>query len=214
MRRNHKTVDEKIAEFWSRIDTSGDCHLYTGSRDVNGYGNFVKGPPKPLQVKAHRFAYELHTGERYPPWRPIRHLCSNRHCVRIEHLPMGREGTPKQYQNKMKGPRPHLWKWGPSQARKDLNMAFLRARAQAKFRSETWRMTFEDFEQRWEGRYPDTGVKASSPVMVRSDPRGAWSLSNTMIMSRDQNQRRMAQIKQDMGQPASYQFNNKPKGEQ
>ena len=214
MRKNAKTPEQKIQEFWSRIDTSGECHLYTGALDQNGYGNFCKGAPRPLQVKAHRFAYELHTGERYPPWRPVGHLCKNRNCVRIEHLQLGEDKPSAKYKNRQSGPRPQTWKHGPSQALKDLNMAFLRARAQAKYRGEEWRLTFDEFRDKWAGRYPETGIQSHCIVMVRSDPQGAWSFANTELMRRGDNQARMAQLKRMMGKPASYQFNNKPKGEQ
>ena len=211
MRKNHKTPEQKIQEFWSRIDTTGECHLYTGSLDANGYGNFCKGAPRPLQVKAHRFAYELHTGERYPPWRPIGHLCANRHCVRIEHLQLGEDKPSAKYKNRQSGPRPQTWKHGPSEALKDLNMAFLRARAQAKYRGEDWRLTFDEFVKRWAGRYAETGIKSDCTVMVRSDPTGAWSFDNTELMQRGENQGRMMRIKRNAGLSPTHRFNHKEK---
>ena len=211
MRKNAKTPEQKIQEFWSRIDTTGECHLYTGSLDANGYGNFCKGAPRPLQVKAHRFAYELHTGERYPPWRPIGHLCANRHCVRIEHLQLGEDKPSAKYKNRQSGPRPQTWKHGPSEALKDLNMAFLRARAQAKYRGEEWSLTFDEFRDRWAGRYPETGILSDCIVMVRSDPTGAWSFANTELMRRGDNQGRMMRIKNNMGLSPTHRFNHKEK---
>ena len=211
MRKNAKTPEQKIEEFWSRVDRTGECHLYTGSLDAFGYGNFCKGPPRPLQVKAHRFAYELHTGESYPPWRPVRHLCSNRHCVKIEHLELGGEKDQDRarYVNRQRGPRPELWKYGPSRELKELNEAFLRARAQAKYRKENWQMQFDEFVRRWAGRHAETGIQSHNTVMVRSDPTGPWSYDNTMLTLRGENQGRMMRIKREMQLKPTHRFNHR-----
>ena len=213
MRKNAKTPEQKIEEFWSRVDTTGECHLYTGSLDAHGYGNFCKGPPQPLQVKAHRFAYELHTGRSYPPWRPVGHLCKNRHCVRIEHLKLGREKPKEHFLNRQRGPRPELWKHGPSEELKALNMAFLRARCQARYRKEIWQMTFDEFVERWAGRHSETGIKSTCTVMVRTDPEGVWSLENTMLTNRGKNQGRMMRLKKEKNLPWTHRFNHKEQNE-
>lgn len=48
--------------FWEKVDKSGDCWLWTGSKHGFGYGRFVvKKGESPRG--AHRLAYELSVGK-------------------------------------------------------------------------------------------------------------------------------------------------------
>lgn len=73
--------------FLSKIDFSGDCWLWCGAVDPNGYGAFRYGGRK---VGAHRVAYERWFGP-IPPREPgspraeetvVHHECHNRRCLR------------------------------------------------------------------------------------------------------------------------------------
>lgn len=80
--------------FWSKVDKSGDCWLWTGSRSV-GYGNLgIDGQT----VLAHRYVYELEIGP-IPDGLQIDHLCRVRHCVNPDHLE-----TVTQRENIMRSP--------------------------------------------------------------------------------------------------------------
>ena len=68
--------------FWSKVDKSGDCWVWTGTRDVQGYGKFWGGQEK---VLAHRVAYELLVGP-IPADLVVDHLCFNPPCVNPRHL--------------------------------------------------------------------------------------------------------------------------------
>ncbi len=73
-----------LDRFWSHVDRSGDCWLWLGVRDPNGYGKagrFVKGSGD----YAHRAAYILEKGP-IPTGLTIDHLCRNRGCVNPAHL--------------------------------------------------------------------------------------------------------------------------------
>jgi len=73
----------EVARFWSKVDKSGDCWLWTGTRSVGGYGRYaVKGVKNHL---AHRYAYE-HTIGQIPAGLVIDHLCRNAGCVNPSHL--------------------------------------------------------------------------------------------------------------------------------
>lgn len=69
--------------FWARVDRTGDCWLWMGSKNKHGYGTFVAEPPK--RIGAHRFAYEEERGP-IPVGMEIDHLCGNPSCVRPAHL--------------------------------------------------------------------------------------------------------------------------------
>jgi hypothetical protein len=69
--------------FWAKVDKSGDCWLWLGWLDVNGYGHFHgEGGVKRL---AHRWAYQEQVGP-IPDGLVLDHLCRNRACVRPDHL--------------------------------------------------------------------------------------------------------------------------------
>lgn len=72
------TRDER---FWQKVDTSGDCWLWTGYVMPNGYGQF-RWPGGSL---AHRYAYETTNGP-IPDGLDLDHLCRTRNCVRPDHL--------------------------------------------------------------------------------------------------------------------------------
>lgn len=63
----------------------GDCFVFTGARDPNGYGRIgLTGIQK--TVLAHRVVAAHHLGESD---RHVLHSCDNPPCVRIEHLRYG-----------------------------------------------------------------------------------------------------------------------------
>lgn len=72
--------------FWARVNKTRRCWLWTGTKTPSGYGNVcrhVDGVQR--MMRAHRYAYEMLVGP-IPAGHHIHHLCSNRACVRPEHL--------------------------------------------------------------------------------------------------------------------------------
>jgi hypothetical protein len=73
--------------FWSRVDKTETCWLWTAGKSSWGYGNFAVAKDK--YKSAHVFAYELEHG----PIQPVEgvrltldHLCRMPSCVRPSHL--------------------------------------------------------------------------------------------------------------------------------
>lgn len=82
-------TDEALAVFWSRVDKTEDCWIWTGARNGDGYGYFsLRG----YSARAHRWSYELCNGP-IPLGAVTDHLCRNRLCVRPDHLELV---TPKE----------------------------------------------------------------------------------------------------------------------
>jgi hypothetical protein len=71
--------------FWNRVDATGDCWIWMGSRS-NGrgaiYGNLnLNG----IHEKAHRASWKILVGE-IPIGKILDHLCRNTLCVNPDHL--------------------------------------------------------------------------------------------------------------------------------
>lgn len=77
------------AGFWSWVDRTGECWLWTGAVDRKGYGKYwvvVDGNRRCVQ--AHRIAYELEVGP-IPAGLWALHRCDTPPCVRPTHVFLG-----------------------------------------------------------------------------------------------------------------------------
>lgn len=68
--------------FWSRVNKTNKCWLWTGNKNGKGYGQFSI---KHVYYLAHRVSYELIIGK-IPGGLDLDHLCRTPLCVRPSHL--------------------------------------------------------------------------------------------------------------------------------
>lgn len=78
-------MEQRILDrFWSKVDKSGDCWIWTAAKFGNGYGMFSPDY-RGKSWLAHRFAYEMKVGP-IPEGLTIDHLCRKHACVNPAHL--------------------------------------------------------------------------------------------------------------------------------
>jgi endogenous inhibitor of DNA gyrase (YacG/DUF329 family) len=77
--------ESRANRFWVKVDRSGDCWLWRGSKGSDGYGILQTGG---LKQRAHRVSYELTYGP-IAEEACVLHRCDTPLCVRPDHLFLG-----------------------------------------------------------------------------------------------------------------------------
>ncbi|MCC6314201.1 MAG: HNH endonuclease [Thermomicrobiales bacterium] len=75
---------EEQDRFWSRVEITPGCWLWTGAINEDGYGHFRYGGIRTMR-KAHRVAYRIIRGV-LPAGKVLHHTCDQRRCVNPAHL--------------------------------------------------------------------------------------------------------------------------------
>jgi hypothetical protein len=82
MGRKPRTIEQTKKDFLSRIIKAGECWLWTGPLDKDGYGHSWDGSRR---LPAHCFSYISFVSP-IPFGFDAHHTCIHRHCVNPNHL--------------------------------------------------------------------------------------------------------------------------------
>ena len=75
-------TDKELTRIERHIEQDGECILWTGYRDKDGYG-YMKWRRRLIGV--HRLMYQYHHGP-IPPGLEVDHTCHRHNCITPEHL--------------------------------------------------------------------------------------------------------------------------------
>lgn len=83
-----RTPGDPVERFWSKVDKTGECWIWTATLGAGGFGSFgyYTADGVAENTLAHRYSYEISHGSPPPPRVRVYQECENKLCVRPDHL--------------------------------------------------------------------------------------------------------------------------------
>jgi hypothetical protein len=93
--------------------------------------------------------------------------------------------------------RPETWKSGPTPEQRDKYYAWLKHRAQARYRGEQYDLTWEQWDNLWTSDlFANRGKRADNWVIMRNKLSDSWNINNCEIVLRSDQLKRNGEYRQ------------------
>ena len=91
--------------------------------------------------------------------------------------------------------QPQRWVTGPDLVTHLQYRAYVQQRNQARWREETWTVTFEEYQTLWQHLWAERGRLKTSYMMTRINADLPWEFSNCCVITRQQQGQRQADMR-------------------
>lgn len=93
---------------------------------------------------------------------------------------------------------PNTWKTGPDELTREKYYAFLKHRAQCKFRSEPYNLSWEDWQTLWsDDAFKRRGRKSTDLCMARINFDLPWCVENCVVYPRSEHLKRNVEFRKN-----------------
>lgn len=92
--------------------------------------------------------------------------------------------------------RPHVWVTGTDPVRHEQYHCWQMHKAQCKYRGEEFDLSFEQYEELWQGLWHKRGRTPQDVCMTRIDWDGAWEWGNVEVITRAEHFKRQGLYRQ------------------
>ena len=184
---------DKLNDIFDRShtkDQDSGCWIWSGLTDFEGRP-VVREPGGTSGHSARRWAWQRVHGTISRSQR-LRQGCVNPACVAPDHAEMYTGLPPRPREPRVDrrhgrpGPRPNLWVSGPDPETHRKYQAWVQQRNQAKWRGETWNLTFDQWNRLWGELWHSRGRERGCYCMTRRDHEGEWDMQNAQVITREQ----------------------------
>ena len=115
---------------------------------------------------------------------------------KLKYVPQTVKNGPSDKQGRYS--KPETWITGPDPVRHDKYYAWLKHRAQAKYRGEEYSITWEQWETLWtDDLFLQRGRRSDSMCLTRFNFEGEWCVDNVHIVTRLEHLKSKTKDKQD-----------------
>jgi len=135
-------------KFWTKVEKTDSCWLWTASLTTNGYGQFHRPGCRNGNVRAHKFLWESIYGST-PKGLELHHECENKRCVNPDHLKLVTrryhpDSAPTIQRTKTRCPQGHVYTTENTWRHPRSGHRMCRTCNRLRSRARLWNTTFQE----------------------------------------------------------------------
>jgi len=102
---------------------------------------------------------------------------------------------PKRLRRRNRPTMPHKWITGPDPLRREKYYAWMKHKAQAKYRKEEYHLTFDEWETLWTDELFEQRGRQRFSLCLSRLSESSWCVENVEVMTRDKHLKRNAEFR-------------------